>query len=343
MTDFEINQTSSLQLLWLLGGIGAMMLYASYWRSRARRRFASPEMIKKMFGVPSWTERVALFGLPIITLLLIVLALLDLRWGKVETEMPQKGIEVMFLLDVSKSMLAEDVKPNRLSRARQMIQDTLDEMAGDRVGLTVFAGEARQRIPMTNHYEDFKLLLNEVSPDDLRIGGSRLGDAIRVAANGFLSKRNDHQVIVILTDGEDQESDPVGRAREVFEEGGVRIYTIGLGDVQQGGRVPVSEDGVEGFLKYEGEQVWSKLDGKVLSDVAIATGGEYIPAGTKLVNMSDFYYGFLASVQQVEFEKATFSRLEARYQWFLVPAILVMLLECLIRIRAKNQMTHPLS
>ena len=332
MTDFEINQKESFQLLWLVVVVVALMVYASYWKVRARRRFASKEMISKLLGDSSLWQRLAVTGLPLLGLLFLVLALADLRWGEVQREMPQKGIEVMFLLDVSKSMLAEDVKPNRLTRAKQMILDTIDEMAGDRVGLTLFAGEAKQRIPMTNHYEDFKLLLNEVSPDDLGIGGSRLGDAIRVAAASFLSERNDHQVIVILTDGEDQESEPVKYAKEAYEDRGIRIHSIGLGDVRQGGRVPSVENGVEGYLQFQGEQVWSKLDGKVLADVARVTKGEYIPAGTRLVDMADFYYGFLASIKQAEFETATFSRLEARYQWFLAPAILALLAECWYRL-----------
>ncbi|MDA9777482.1 VWA domain-containing protein [Rubripirellula sp.] len=340
MNDFEVNQINNLQLLWLIGLAAALLFYAARWKTRARQQFATGKMLNKIFRERTSWHRAMVAIVPLVAASLLVAALLDFRWGEVQREMPQKGIEVMFLLDVSKSMLAEDVSPNRLERAKQMIADTLDEMSGDRVGLTVFAGEARQRIPMTNHYDDFKLILNEVSPDDLATGGSRLGDAIRVAANGFLAKRNDHQVVVVLTDGEDQESEPVQVAQEMFQERGVRIYTIGLGDFVQGGRVPLGENGDEGYLKFEGEQVWSKLDGKVLEEVARATQGEYIPAGTKLVKMSDFYYGFLASMEQVEFAKANFSRLEARYQWFLGPAIAAVLFEMFLVLSRKKQLAN---
>ncbi len=229
---------------------------------------------------PSW-QRVVGGATCVATLLLLVLCLLDIRWGKVEREIPQKGIEVMFVLDVSRSMLAEDVAPNRLERAKQMIKDSIDEMSGDRVGLAIFAGEVRQRIPMTNHYDDFKQTLDEVGPADLARGGSRLGDAITVAADGFLSQTNDHQAMVILTDGEDQESKPLQAAETVHNERGIRIFTIGLGDIEQGARVPIQNDGARNYLQHDGQQVWSKLDGKTLSEIAQLTSGAYIPAGTK--------------------------------------------------------------
>ena len=328
MSELEINQPSNLGLFWLVVLIALSALFANRWRRRARNRFASEQMLRTMMSFPTAKLRLLRDVATLVAGALVVLSLIDIRWGEIERELPQKGIEVMFLVDVSKSMLAEDVAPNRLERAKQMIRDTLDEMSGDRVGLTLFAGEARQRIPMTNHYEDFQQTLAEITPDDLATGGSKLGDAIRVAADGFLEQRNDHQAIVVLTDGEDQESNPVDVARQVFEERNVRIFTIGLGDFRQGARVPLGEDEQDGYLQYDGQQVWSKLDGKVLKEVAEVTGGDYIPAGTKLVNMSDFYYGYLSNLEQVEFAKAKFNRKEARYQWFLVPAILLVLFEC---------------
>src|SRR6185312_14360819 len=165
---------------------------------------------------------------------LMVLALVDFRWGKVWREVPQKGIEVMFVLDVSRSMLAEDAAPNRLERAKQQIKDTIDEMAGDRVGLLVFAGDTKQQIPLTTHYDDFKQMLDEVGPQNVRRGGSRLGDAITAASQSFLTKSNAHKAMVVFTDGEDQESKPIEAARRAHKETGVRIFTVGLGDMEKG-------------------------------------------------------------------------------------------------------------
>jgi Ca-activated chloride channel family protein len=211
-----------------------------------------------------------------------------------------------------------------------MIKDTIDEMAGDRVGLVLFAGEARQKIPLTSHYDDFIQALDDVGPDDLRRGGSRLGDAVTTAADAFLDQTSDHKAIVLLTDGEDQESEPVEAARTAHQEQGVRIFTIGLGDFRQGARIPVQTREQTGYLQHQGQQVWSKLNGEILAQVATATQGAYIPAGTKQVDMADVYHGYIASVEQKEFATAKIDRYEARYQWFLAPALLLLLAEIAI-------------
>lgn len=327
MNDIEFGNIGNLNWAWLVFALGLLMLAGAAWSRRTGLLFASSEMLARVLPTSSRWRHVLARIACLSTFILLVACLIDVRWGRVEREIPQTGIEVMFVLDVSRSMLAEDVSPSRLERAKQMIKDTIDEMNGDRVGLAIFAGEVRQRIPMTNHYDDFKQTLDEVSPSDLVRGGSRLGDAIRIAAEGFLSQVHDHQAMVILTDGEDQESKPVDEARQLHEEKGVRIFTIGLGDLVQGARVPVEYDGRRDYLQFDGQQVWSKLDGKTLTDIAQATSGAYIPAGTKQVNMADVYHGYVANLEQTEFETARVNRLEARYQWFLLPGILLLIAE----------------
>jgi Ca-activated chloride channel family protein len=271
------------------------------------------------------------------SLTLLAGANMDIRWGKTWREVPQKGIEVMFVLDVSRSMLAEDAAPNRLSRAKQQIKDMVDEMAGDRIGLVVFAGETRQAVPLTSHYEDFKQTLDAVGPHSVRRGGSRLGDAIEAAAHGFIDKTNDHKAIVIFTDGEDQESKPVEIAKQLHADQNIRIFTVGLGDMDQGARIPDTESRGNGFVQYQGQQVWSKMNGAILSQIATETGGAYIPAGTKRVNMGDVYQGYVANVEQTEFETAKINAYVARFQWFAVPALALLLLEVFLSTRSPTR------
>lgn len=325
--DIEVGNLNHLQWLWLVAGLLGLAAWTLAWRRRAALRFASSEMIDRVFpGRDVWRGAVAgLLGLASMSLL--VACIVDLRWGQVQREVPQKGIEVIFALDVSRSMLAEDVTPNRLDRAKQMIKDTIDEMAGDRVGLCIFAGEVRRQIPLTSHYDDFKKSLDEVGPHLIRRGGSRLGDAITAATDGFLSKANEHKAIVLLTDGEDQESQPVEAARRAKEDQGIRIFTIGLGDLEQGARIPVRSSGSRDYLQHQGEQVWSKLDGETLLRIATETDGAYIPAGTKQVNMADVYHQYIANIEQTELETAKINGYQARFQWFLFPAILLLLTE----------------
>ena len=330
MNDIELGNPERFGWLWLVAAQWVLVVLAAAANRRARRRFASANLIGQLFRTGADRRRVLATILSSATLALLVVCIVDIRWGKIQREVPQKGIEIMFALDVSRSMLAEDVSPNRLDRAKQMIRDTLDELVGDRVGLTIFAGDAKQQIPLTKHYDDFKQALDEVGPGMLSRGGSRLGIAIESAADGFLEKTTDHKAIVLITDGEDQQSEPMKAAISAKQDLGVRIFTIGLGDSMQGARIPLKEDGRPSFLQHEGQQVWSRLDGEILAKVATETGGAYIPAGTKRVSMADVYHGYIANVPQTEFETARIDSFEARFQWFLAPALMLLVADLLL-------------
>ncbi|QDU56928.1 VWA domain-containing protein [Aeoliella mucimassa] len=338
--DIQIGNSGQLIWLWLPAVVVVAMVLAVVARKRARGRFVTANLVGRVFpGGTKWRNLLA-SCLVLLSMCLMVIALVDVRWGKVAREVPQKGIEVMFVLDVSRSMLAEDASPSRLARAKQQIMDVVDEMTGDRVGLVVFAGDAKQEIPLTTHYDDFKQSLEEVGPQSVRRGGSRLGEAIEVASESFLTKLNAHKAMVIITDGEDQQSDPVAIAKKVHDESGVRIFTIGLGDMNQGARIPVADNRRNTYVQYEGEQVWSKLNGDILRQVAVETEGAYIPAGTKQVNMSQVYHRYIASVEQTEFESATIEQYEARFQWLLAPALLLLLTEVVISTWPRRQVAQ---
>jgi Ca-activated chloride channel family protein len=328
--DIHFGNLSQLHWLWLVAVCVAAAVFAAVARRRAQTQFATSNLIRRLLPVKR-TFRSA-FGTLLVAAAMasLVLALIDVRWGKVWHDVPQKGIEVMFVLDVSRSMLAEDATPNRLERAKQQIKDTVDEMAGDRVGLFVFAGDAKQQIPLTTHYDDFKQALDEVGPQNVRRGGSRLGDAIDAASHGFLTKSNAHKAMIIFTDGEDQESKPIEAAKRAHAETGVRIFTIGLGDMDKGARVPAGSDDQHDYMTYNGRQVWSKLHGDILRQVATATDGAYIPAGTKQVNMADVYHHYIAGVEQEQFETARISQYEPRYQWFVGAGLLLLLIEIVV-------------
>lgn len=307
--------------------------WAAIARRRAAARFASEALRRQLLPRTTFTKRWASVTLVLACLTMLTIALMDIRWGKTYREVPQKGIEVMFVLDVSRSMLAEDASPNRLARAKQQIVDMVDEMEGDRIGLVCFAGESRQTVPLTSHYEDFRQTLESVGPHSVRSGGSRLGDAISAAGSSFLSKTNDHKAIVVFTDGEDQESDPVGTAEKLYSEKGIRIFTVGLGDIDQGARIPESENEQGRYVSYRGEQVWSKLNGQILQQIAEKTSGAYIPAGTRRVNMSDVYHGYVANIEEEEFETAKVNTYIARYQWFAMPALVLLVIDVLVSTR----------
>ena len=316
--NYEIGNP---EMAWLLAAIPVVVLLyvrSAWLNRRSRRQFGCSE--RRGRGFADFVSLLLLTS----GVALLALACMDIRWGKTTREVPQRGLEVVFALDVSRSMLAQDAKPNRLSRAKQQIKDMLGEMAGDRVGLVVFAGDAKQAVPLTNHYHDFQQKLDTVGPDSVSMGGSQLGVAIKAASESFLSKTNDHKTMVLFTDGEDQESKPVELAKQLHEENGLRIFTVGLGDVTEGSRIP-DDAGVRGrhaeqFLQHDGQQVWSKLNGSILKRIATESDAAYIPAGTKRVNMAEVYHRYIANVEKSEFETAKINAFIPRFQWFAFPA-----------------------
>ena len=329
LTSLDV-QVGNPQFMWLmLFALLAMFILAwsGHWRKNAIQRFGAVEQ----FSADESVMRRFFSSLMLLaSIVFLSLALMDIRWGKTEFEVPQKGIEVVFALDVSRSMLAEDATPNRLRRAKQQIKDMVDEMAGDRVGLVVFAGEADQAVPLTSHYDDFKQVLDSVGPHSVPVGGSQLSVAIESAAKAFIGKTSDHKTIVLLTDGEDQESDPVQLAKDLHQQEGVRVFTIGLGDIDRGARIPDAQSRSQSYVQHQGQQVWSKLNGRILREIATESGAAYIPAGTKRVNMADVYHGYIANVEQTEFESAKINAWMPRFQWFAAAAFVFLCLEVLL-------------
>ena len=312
--NYEIGNPQYVWLLLSVPATAVALVIAGRSRRNAQRQFGIAG------GFAGSVGRFVSSCLLLASMILMTAACMDIRWGKTTREVPQRGLEVVFALDVSRSMLAQDATPNRLARAKQQIKDMISEMAGDRIGLVAFAGEATQAVPLTNHYEDFRQTLDTVGPQSVMKGGSQLGPAIEAAADAFLSKTNDHKTIVLFTDGEDQESEPVALAKRLHDQIGLRVFTVGLGDIEQGSRIPDDQSRNNQYLQHEGQQVWSKLNGSILREIAIQTNAAYIPAGTKRVNMSEVYHNYIASIEKTEFESAKINAFVPRFQWFAFPA-----------------------
>lgn len=342
MSDFTINNLTSIHLLWVVAAVVFVLSFALILRRRAMARFVSAnlqgKMAPQMSSTRKWIKTLLLAG----ALVAMTAAMLDIRWGRTWREVPQRGVDVMFVLDVSHSMLAQDATPNRLERAKQDILDIVEEMEGDRVGLVTFAGDTAQKSPLTSNYREFRLMLDEVGPHSVSRGGSDLGRAIEMAARGFLDKSANHKAIVVFSDGEDQDSKPVEAAKKLHKKRGIRIFTVGLGDEQKGARIPTRlADGRQGWLQYEGEDVWTKMNGKVLQEVALAADGAYVPAGTKHVSMDQVYKQHIASIEEQQYEQARVNTYIPRYQWFVGLALLLAGLEVFVRDVRRVRLPRP--
>lgn len=336
--DIRFNHLGYLHLLWVLLALVAVIVFGVVRRRVALERFAQagvlPQLLPAGGSARRWVKNILLLA----AMVALILGIIDPRWGVYWEEVPSHGTDIMFVLDVSKSMLAEDVAPNRLERAKQDIKDVLEVLGGDRAGLVTFAGVASLRCPLTTNYSSFIMALDDVEPTGTARGGSLLGDAVRMAAGSFVDKIKDYKTIVVLSDGEDQGSSPVEAVRKVHEEQGIRVFTVGLGDSAQGARIPIVKDGQKVFLQYEGQEVWTKMDPSVLQQMALAGGGAFIPAGTSQIDLGQVYERKIAAAEGRDFEASRIQRYKVRYQWFAGLALLLLLIETMIReVRADSK------
>lgn len=335
MSETRLLSIDMLYLLWVIPLLAAILLYAAHKRRQALERFAEPALLAHISTTVSAVRRRWKAVLLLAAFAFAVVALARPAWNPVAQEVQRKGRDVVFLLDVSKSMLAEDLAPNRLERAKLLILDSVEKLRGDRVALVVFAGTAVVKCPLTHDYGFLRMALEEVSPGSVTRGGTLIGDAIRAAIEQvFDNQERDFRDVVLITDGEDHESFPVEAARKLGELG-VRLIAIGLGDENQGKRIPITgADGRRTFLKYNGQEVWSKLDADSLRTMVDATpGGRYLNVATGTIDLGDVYVKLIASAGRTELGATMIERYEEKFQIFLTLAFILLCLETALRER----------
>lgn len=337
MTDFQFGNVTMLHGLWLVPGLALLMLYASRRRRQALRRFVHDALLARVQGAsrPDPARRVLKGTLVLGAVALLVVALARPAWNEVVRDVTQRGRDVVFLLDVSRSMLAEDLPPNRLERAKLAIVDAVDRLDSDRVALAVFAGSTVVKCPLTLDYGFFRMALDDATPLSVTRGGSLIGDGLRTVLNDvFDGKRSNHRDVVLITDGEDHESFPVEAAAEAGELG-VRLIAIGLGDERVGHRIPVVADASGGsaasqrsFLQHQGQEVWSRLDADTLRKMADSTpGGRYLNVATGAIDFGTVYRRLIATAEGREIGSRTIGTRDEKFQIFLAICLLLLALE----------------
>lgn len=331
----DLQHPAALQWFWLVAVLGGLAWWGIAARRRALHRFADHALVARL--APRFSLfRTAIRGILSITALaLLVLSIADPRWGVRYVDSEQRGMDVVFVVDVSRSMLAEDASPDRLQRARLFVEEAVDAMAGDRIGLVDFAGDATLRSPLTLNYDAFKTSLSELSPRDTLRGGSMLGDAIRRATDAFPDDEPLGKAIVVLTDGEDMDSFPIEAAANAWNDHGIRVYTVGIGDDGDGARIPTMVAGQRTWVKHEGAVVWSRMDPALLDQVAEAGGGAFVPAGTSLIDLGEFFQDWIATIDLRDRGTSRARELVPRFRWFLVPALVLLLVEAMISNRRR--------
>ena len=326
-------------LYWLALLIPLAVAWISYevWRRGVLRRLGDLPLIEAMTASFNPTRKLVARVCQLAALALLTIALAQPQWGISDAPSSREGLDVVFAMDLSRSMLAEDVAPNRLEAANREIQTFMTRLAGDRVGLVIFTSLSFPQAPLTTDYAAINFFLRRVHPEQIPVGGTSLGAAL-VDATELLTGRADssedegamarspNQVIVLITDGEDHESDPMVAARRAAELG-IRVVTVGVGSTE-GARVPVFDQNGSrrGFLRdRDGEYVLSTLDDATLKKIAQTTGGTYIHFDRPGA-VSNALVGFLDQLERTQFEDQLRERYIDRFMIFLIPAFVLTLL-----------------
>lgn len=320
-------QFAQYQYLWLL--LGVPLLIAGYGLYRALRkrtlsRLGDRQLVEGL--MPSWSGakgwvKAVLFSL---AFAFLVIGLARPQIGAKLSEHKSRGAEVMIVLDVSNSMLAEDYSPNRLERAKLAISRIVDRLQDDRIGLIVFAGTPFVQLPITTDYVSAKMFLGSISTESVPVQGTAIGDAILTAVRGFSTDSEKSRAIIVITDGENHEDDPVEAARQAAELG-IKVYVIGVGSAQ-GQPIPMGGD----LLKdKDGNIVVTRLDEETLQSIAKAGGGAYVHAGNEEFGLNPIIED-IRRMEAEEFNSIVFEEYNEQYMYFLGIALLLFVLEMLI-------------
>ena len=306
--------------LWLLFLVPALLIpvyiFCFWQKAKTLKVLANTEMLKKINISVSLKKQIFKAALLILAFITIAIALTQPKWNPQTQKIKRKGRDVCILLDTSRSMLAEDIRPNRLQRSKLAITDLLETLKGDRIAIVTFAGNSTVKCPLTQDYAFVRLALADISTESTTKGGTKIGDAIRKALNDvFDAKSRKYKDIILITDGEDHESFPVQAAENVDEQG-IRIIAIGLGNDTDGARIPITGPNAEKtFLKYDGQEVWSKVDSDMLREVVYATeGGKYLSVrpGTTL-DLGQIYNELIASAEKRELESVSMMKYDEKF------------------------------
>ncbi len=327
-----------LLLLWLIPVLGGVYAWAAYRRAKALRVFIDAGLLERISISVNPVRRRVKAALILSAVVFIVVALARPAWNPKPRTVERRGRDIMFVLDVSKSMIAEDLAPNRLERAKFAIADMITRLEGDRVGLVVFSGTAALKCPLTLDYGFFSLMLDDIDINSIARGGTMIGDAVRkVLDEGFDDQEKKYKDMILITDGEDHDSFPVEAAEEAGRRG-IRIIAIGLGDEKQGRRIPVTDEhGNKTFMTYNGQEVWSRLDAATLRKMANATpGGKYLNVATGDIDLGDVYMKLIAGEEKREIESLTVKLYEEKFQIFLSFAFMMLIVEMLVSERRRK-------
>ncbi len=323
----QIDEKIYFYLFMILPVMSIFYIVLLFWKKRTQRKFAEPTLLKRLTPNRSSFKGVLKLLFLLLGLSGLILGLANPKIGtKLET-VKREGIDIVFAIDVSKSMLAEDIAPNRLEKAKRLVSEIINQLASDRIGIIAYAGQAYPQLPITTDYSAAKMFLQNMNTDMMSSQGTAINEAIKLATAYYDDEEQTNRVLFIVSDGEDHSEGLVIDAVELAIAEGIRVFTIGVGKTK-GSPIPLKRNGVTQELKKDaqGEVVITKLNEAILEEIADEGNGEYIN-GSNTEEAVQFIKDELNKMDKMEFEAKQFAEYKDQFQWFLGAGLFFLFLD----------------
>ena len=322
----ELDEKKYLYLLLILPILAVIFLYNLYWKRKKQREFGDIELVKQLTPEKSIFKSVLKFVILILAFTCLIIALVNPKIGTKTETVKREGIDIVFAVDVSKSMLCEDIAPSRLDKSKQIISQVIKELGNDRIGVVAYAGSAFPVLPLTTDYGVAKMFVQSMNPGMVSSQGTSLEEAIKISESYFDEKSKTSKLVILISDGEDH-SEGAKTTAEEATKAGLKILTIGVGTAK-GGPIPLKRNGVvESFQRdRQNEVVITKLNEASLQQIAKATKGNYIN-GRSTKEVIDFVENALENIEKTEFESTQFTDFNSQFQWFLGLGLLLLFVD----------------
>jgi len=323
---YKLEEPIYFYLFAIIPVIVAVFLLVMWWKKRTQNKFANSELLEKLAPNKSVFKSVLKLIVFLLGLSFLIIALVNPKMGSKLKTVKREGVDVVFALDVSKSMLAEDIAPNRLEKAKQIISKTIGKIGSDRVGIIIYAGNAYPLLPITTDHGAAKMFLQNANPDMVSSQGTAINQALELARTYYNNDEQTNRFLILISDGEDHQEETKQIAQDIANEG-VKLYTVGVGS-EKGAPIAMKLNGqLLGYKKdAKGETVITKRNSEVLKEIAEASDGAYLD-GNKTDVPVDAIEKVITNAQKSEFETTQFSDFKDQFQWFLGLGLLFLLLD----------------
>jgi Ca-activated chloride channel family protein len=332
---YELEEKSYLYFLAIIPFLVLIFLYIQFWKRKKQREFGDIELVRKLSPEKSVFKPVLKFSLLLLALAGLIIGLVNPKIGTKMETVKREGIDIVFAIDVSKSMLAEDVAPSRLEKTKQIVSQIINQLGDDRIGIVAYAGSAFPVLPITTDYGVAKMFLQSMNTTMVSSQGTSLDDAIKLSSTYFDKGNKTSKLLILISDGEDH-SEGAAEAAEEANKNGMKIITIGVG-TEKGGPIPMKRNGVVESFKRDNnnEVVITKLNPQSLMAIAKATKGGYVN-GSNTKEVLTYIKKALENIQKTEFESTQMADFQSQFQWFLGMAFVLLFFDIFLLERKTN-------